>query len=44
LRIIKTGARVGDEVEIISGLDSGEMVVTGGANNLSDGQPVVIKP
>ncbi|HUA38908.1 MAG TPA: efflux RND transporter periplasmic adaptor subunit [Candidatus Sulfopaludibacter sp.] len=44
LRIVKTGARVGDEVEIVSGLDSGETVVISGADNLSDGQPVVVKP
>ena len=44
LRIIKTGARIGDEVEIVSGLDSGETVVTSGADQLSDGQRVAIKP
>jgi len=44
LRIVKTGARVGHEVEIVSGLDSGETVVISGADNLSDGQPVVIRP
>ena len=44
LRIVKTGARVGDEVEIISGLDTGETVVVGGAESLLDGQPVVAKP
>jgi RND family efflux transporter MFP subunit len=44
LRIVKTGARVGGEVEIISGLDTGETVIVGGAENLLDGQPVVAKP
>jgi len=44
LRIIKTGARIGDEVEIVSGLGSGETVVTSGAGQLSDGQRVAIKP
>jgi RND family efflux transporter MFP subunit len=44
LRLVKTGARVGDEVEVVSGLDSGETVATGGAADLTDGQPVTIKP
>jgi RND family efflux transporter MFP subunit len=40
LRLVKTGARVGDEVEVVSGLDSGETVVTAGAADLTDGQAV----
>lgn len=44
LRIIKTGTQVGDEVEVVSGLDSGEQVVISGADQLVDGQPVVVKP
>jgi RND family efflux transporter MFP subunit len=44
LRLVKTGARVGDEVEVVSGLDSGEQVVTEGASALTDGQPVIVKP
>ena len=44
LRLVKTGARVGDEVEVVSGLDSGEQVVTEGASALTDGQPLTIKP
>ena len=44
LRIVKTGERVGDEVELVSGVDAGEQVVTEGAANLMDGQPVTIKP
>jgi membrane fusion protein (multidrug efflux system) len=40
LRLVKTGARVGDEVEVVSGLDPGETVVTAGATGLMDGQPV----
>ena len=43
LRIVKTGARVGDEVEIVSGLNSGETVVASGVDQLLDGQPVEIK-
>jgi membrane fusion protein (multidrug efflux system) len=44
LRLVKTGNRVGNEVEVVSGLDSGEKVVTDGASVLTDGQPVIIKP
>jgi RND family efflux transporter MFP subunit len=44
LRIVKTGSRVGEEAEIVSGLDAGEQVVVSNPNNLLDGQPVVLKP
>ena len=44
LRIVKTGKRVGDEVELVSGVDAGEQVVTEGAAQLVDGQPITFKP
>jgi RND family efflux transporter MFP subunit len=44
LRLVKTGSRVGDEIELASGLDSGEQVVIENAANLADGQPVDVKP
>ncbi len=44
LRIVKTGKRIGDEVELVSGVDAGEQVVVDGAGNLVDGQPLTIKP
>ncbi len=44
LRLVKTGNRVGDEIEVVSGLNSGEQVVTENASALADGQPVEIKP
>jgi RND family efflux transporter MFP subunit len=44
LRIVKTGNRIGDEVELVSGVDAGEQVVVDGAANLVDGQPVMVKP
>ncbi|HLX96464.1 MAG TPA: efflux RND transporter periplasmic adaptor subunit [Verrucomicrobiae bacterium] len=44
LRIVKTGKRVGDEVELVSGVDAGEPVVTEGAAQLLDGQPVILQP
>jgi len=44
LRLVKTGNHVGDEIEVVSGLDSGEQVVTEGESVLTDGQPVIVKP
>lgn len=43
LRLVKTGKQVGDEVEILSGLDSGDQVVIDRAALLTDRQPVEIK-
>jgi multidrug efflux pump subunit AcrA (membrane-fusion protein) len=43
LHLVKTGKRIGDEVEILAGLESGESVVVGGAALLRDGQPLEIK-
>jgi RND family efflux transporter MFP subunit len=44
LRLIKTGRRVGDEIEIVSGLNPGEKIVSSAAANLIDGQPLTIQP
>jgi membrane fusion protein, multidrug efflux system len=43
LHLVKTGRRVGNEVEIISGLDAGDQVVIEGAAQLVDNQPVKIQ-
>jgi RND family efflux transporter MFP subunit len=43
LRIVKTGKRLGDEVEVVSGMDAGEKVVVENAAQLIDGQPVEVK-
>jgi RND family efflux transporter MFP subunit len=43
LRLVKTGKRFGNEVELVSGLEAGEKVVTEGAASLTDGQPVEVK-
>jgi RND family efflux transporter MFP subunit len=40
LRLVKTGKRIGDQVEILSGLDAGESVIIDGPTQLTDGQPV----
>lgn len=44
LRLIKTGKRVGGEVEVVSGLEAGEKVVIEGAAALVDGQPLNLNP
>ena len=39
LRIVRTGKRIGDEVEILAGLSSGERVVSEGAESCVTGSP-----
>jgi hypothetical protein len=43
MRIVKTGRRVGAEVELVSGVDPGEAVIVENAAGLMDGQPVEVK-
>ena len=43
MRLVRTGAVYDDEVEIISGLDPGEVVVISNNDKLQDGQPLDIK-
>jgi RND family efflux transporter MFP subunit len=43
LHLVKIGRRLGGEVEVLSGLDSGDKVIVEGGNLLVDGQPVEIK-
>ena len=43
LHLVKTGKIVGDEIEILSGLSAGYVVVASGADQLTDGQPVEAK-
>jgi RND family efflux transporter MFP subunit len=42
LRLVKTGKRIGDEIEVLSGVAQGERVVSEGASGLSDDQPVSV--
>ena len=42
MRLVKTGKRFGDRVEVVSGLEPGERVVIEGAENLLDGQPIEV--
>jgi hypothetical protein len=41
---VKTGKRIGVEVELVSGVDAGEKVVVEGTAGLVDGQPLTAKP
>jgi RND family efflux transporter MFP subunit len=43
LHLVRTGKRIGDEMEILSGLHAGDVVVVEGAAQLTDGQPVEAK-
>lgn len=43
LRLVKTGKRLGDEVEVVSGLAPGEVLVVEADRPLRDGQPVRTK-
>jgi multidrug efflux pump subunit AcrA (membrane-fusion protein) len=42
LRLVRTGRRLGDEVEVVSGMEGGETVVVENASALLDGQPLQI--
>ncbi len=43
LRLVQTGSQKDDEIEILSGLTEGEIVIKEAGLNIHDGQPVVIK-
>lgn len=44
LRIVKTGKRIGDEVELVSGVSAGEQIVVSAVGTLIDDQPVTLQP
>lgn len=44
LRLVRTGERHDNRVEILTGLSGGEQVVSEGAARLGDGQPVRVQP
>ncbi|HSH14373.1 MAG TPA: efflux RND transporter periplasmic adaptor subunit, partial [Desulfurivibrionaceae bacterium] len=44
LRLVRTGEKHDGRVEILAGLTGGELVVSEGAEQLSDGQPVRVQP
>jgi RND family efflux transporter MFP subunit len=43
LRIVKTGRRIGDDVEIVSGVEAGESLVVENPSGLVDGQPLRVR-
>jgi RND family efflux transporter MFP subunit len=43
-RPIQLGLRIGEEVEVVSGLDAGQLVVLARAESLKQGQPVEVLP
>jgi RND family efflux transporter MFP subunit len=42
LHLVKTGRQVGGDIEIVSGLEPGDVVVIENASQLNDGQPVTL--
>ena len=44
LRIVRTGKRTDGEIELLSGINAGESVITESAEQLRDGQPITLKP
>lgn len=44
LRLVKTGAAHGDQIEILSGLDDGESVIVTPPASLREGQPLAVNP
>jgi hypothetical protein len=44
LRLVKTGKRIGNEVELVSGVEAGEKIVVENPAGLIDGQPLTVKP
>jgi membrane fusion protein, multidrug efflux system len=43
LRLVKTGATRGDQIEILSGLDEGESVIVAPPGGLREGQPLEVR-
>ena len=44
LRLIRTGKHLGDDVQVLSGVEAGEIVVVRDPETLRDGQPVEVAP
>lgn len=43
LRLVRSGKRYGDNIEILSGVNPGEQVVISGQQQLRDGQPITVR-
>jgi hypothetical protein len=44
LRLVRTGARRGDTIEVLAGLDAGERVILSPTATLREGQPLEVQP
>ena len=44
LRIVRTGARRGDAIEVLAGLDAGDRVILSPTATLREGQPLEVQP
>jgi len=44
LRLVKTGARLSDRIQLAAGVDAGETVILSPSASLRDGQSVEIRP
>jgi multidrug efflux pump subunit AcrA (membrane-fusion protein) len=44
LQLVRTGKHRGDRVELLAGLEPGEMVIADHPERLVDGQPVEVQP
>jgi RND family efflux transporter MFP subunit len=44
LRLVRTGKRFGVDVEVVSGLNAGEKIVSADPAKVQDGQPLEVKP
>ncbi len=43
LRWVKTGKTQNEQIEIVSGLKTGDRIITSNIGQLSDGQPVAVR-
>jgi len=43
LRLVKTGKQFGDEVELLSGVEAGDVLVSSNLTEVVDGQPVQVQ-
>jgi RND family efflux transporter MFP subunit len=41
MRLVKPGRDLGDQIEILSGLEAGERIITGAESAIADGQPIL---
>jgi hypothetical protein len=44
LRLVRSGKVLGDQLEVLSGIEEGDQVIVGDIVRLKDGQPVIIQP